>query len=280
MLGLGLNIGRVSFVSPFLLDQHGIKSKAVCAYSLTRLSYRATKCIRVRRDSDNEEIDIGFKSGVIDVASLFAFVGENNGLVTIWYDQSGNNINAVQSITDRQPRIVTAGSLENGILFINTSNHWMNIADNDKLRITQKPLTISAKISRFSDSSTSWLFSRNLSGTDNMQYGILYNDNGSTSFHLENSQRSGLPSDSIIADTVTNIAHIWQPDNATRHYTDANLRRSSSYDGALTDRPYTHIGCRSSSSDGTSKTSYFKGNVINLMLFNADMTDYIGKMHV
>jgi len=72
----------------------------------------AGDCIRVRRTSDNTELDIGFVANVLDEASLLAFCGANSGFVVKWYDQSGNANDGVQLIASLQPRIVNAGAIE------------------------------------------------------------------------------------------------------------------------------------------------------------------------
>lgn len=82
-----------------------------CAYSLRQLSSSATNCIRVRRSSDNTEQDIGFTSDVLDTSSLTSFVGANDGFITKWYDQSGNNVDAAQATAANQPKIVNSGSV-------------------------------------------------------------------------------------------------------------------------------------------------------------------------
>jgi len=94
----------------FLLDQF---SGAAAAYSLRRLRNAYTgSCIRVRRSSDNAELDIGFTStGVLDTVALLAHVGAGNGFVTTWYDQSGNGRNVTQATGGNQPRIVNGGVL-------------------------------------------------------------------------------------------------------------------------------------------------------------------------
>jgi hypothetical protein len=85
---------------------------AASAYSLRRLSGSWTgAAIRVRRSSDNAEIDIGFIGEGLDVVRLLAFVGTGNGFVVIWYDQM-NNRHATQATPSNQPRIVTNGVLE------------------------------------------------------------------------------------------------------------------------------------------------------------------------
>jgi hypothetical protein len=87
---------------------------ASAAYGLRRLRRLYTGfCIRVRRSSDNAQLDIGFDSqGNLDILALLAFVGTGSGFVTIWYDQSGNNRHATQTTAALQPRIVSNGAIE------------------------------------------------------------------------------------------------------------------------------------------------------------------------
>ena len=78
------------------------------AYSIARkLSSTYTgSAIRVQRSSDSTTQDIGFVDNLLDTASLNTFVGANTGVVTIWYDQSGNGINVTGTAT-----IINAGTL-------------------------------------------------------------------------------------------------------------------------------------------------------------------------
>jgi hypothetical protein len=69
--------------------------------------------MRVRRSSDNAEIDIGFTpSGGLNTTLLLSHCGASSGFVTIWYDQSGNGRNMVQATPGSQPRIVNAGTVD------------------------------------------------------------------------------------------------------------------------------------------------------------------------
>ena len=68
-------------------------------------------CIKVRRSSDNAELDIGFVNNVLDASSLTTFAGSDSVFVTIWYDQTGSGNNATQTQGSRQPMIVDAGTL-------------------------------------------------------------------------------------------------------------------------------------------------------------------------
>ena len=71
----------------------------IVAYSISRrLSSSADKLIRVRRASDNSELDIGFVSGILDTQALIDFGGKNLlGYTTdfshsVWKSQSGVSI--------------------------------------------------------------------------------------------------------------------------------------------------------------------------------------------
>ena len=57
-------------------------------------------------------MDVGFVGGLVHVASLVDFVGAGSGLITAWYDQSGNGRTLTQPSTASQPRIINAGVLD------------------------------------------------------------------------------------------------------------------------------------------------------------------------
>ena len=87
---------------------------AVAAYSLRRLTPKYTGfAIRIRRSSDNSEIDIGFTSnGELDTTAISNFVtGSNNAFVSLWYDQSGMGTDQSRTILSQQPQIVSSGTL-------------------------------------------------------------------------------------------------------------------------------------------------------------------------
>ena len=104
------NATKSRFEVPALLDLY---PNAAAAYSLRKLRSGYTgSAIRVRRSNDNTEQDIGFTStGDLDTTALTTFVGANNGFVSTWYDQSGNNRNATQTTQANQPTVVSSGSL-------------------------------------------------------------------------------------------------------------------------------------------------------------------------
>jgi len=107
--------GRISLPKKLLLDNY---SGSAVAYSLRKLRYNYSgSAIRVRRESDNAEQDIGFVSNELDTTSLASFCSGTNGFVVTWYDQSGNGRNTTQSTTANQPKIYDSSTgvlLENG----------------------------------------------------------------------------------------------------------------------------------------------------------------------
>lgn len=83
---------------------------ARAAYGLRKMrSDYLGNCIRVRRDSDNTEQDIGFNGDDLDEASLTSFCSGSNGYVTTWYGQA-TGINLTQSTTTNQPKIYDSGT--------------------------------------------------------------------------------------------------------------------------------------------------------------------------
>ena len=85
----------------YLLDSY----VAFAAYSVRQLSSTATNSMRVRRSSDNAELDIGFADGWLDEAAIAAHCGAGNGYITTWYDQSGNGNDCTQAIAGAQALI-------------------------------------------------------------------------------------------------------------------------------------------------------------------------------
>ena len=101
-------------LSQNILDKAGNPTATpLVAFSLRQLSSAYTgKAIQVRRSSDNTLQDIGFTpAGDLDTVVLKSFVGNGDGYVNIWYDQSGNGLHAAQANIALQPTIMVAGSI-------------------------------------------------------------------------------------------------------------------------------------------------------------------------
>lgn len=112
---MSLNLGiiasqRTSAAPPsaLLLDTY---TGATYAFSVRKLrSLYTGNCIRIRRSSDNTEINIGFINDYIDTTAISTFCGAGNGFVVTWYDQSGNANNMLQSLNTKQPQIYFSGA--------------------------------------------------------------------------------------------------------------------------------------------------------------------------
>jgi hypothetical protein len=89
--------------------------------------------LRVRRSSDNAELDIGFDvNDLLDTATLLTFAGGGNAYVSKWYDQFPGAFHGLQSYASNQSQIVNAGSLivePNGsrpaLAFNNSVNYYV-----------------------------------------------------------------------------------------------------------------------------------------------------------
>ncbi len=143
-LGLSSGLSHSGFVpsSINLLDF----SPAV-AYSLRSFDSSADpNVVNVRRSSDNATQD--FKASEITDGTLATWVGSgNNGFVATWYDQSGNNRDAVQTSAASQPRIVNSGAVvtENSKPAI-----WMNIGGSTASRLLPPASFRAANINNYS----------------------------------------------------------------------------------------------------------------------------------
>ena len=119
--------------TPYLLDNY---EGAAAAYSLRRLRSAYTgPALRVRRESNNDELDIYFDGqGNLDMASLEAFCAGTNGFVKIWYDQGPGGNDATQDVaTANQPKIydsstgVAVNSNGNASLYFDGTDTFTNI---------------------------------------------------------------------------------------------------------------------------------------------------------
>jgi hypothetical protein len=94
-----------------VIDQVGVSAQVAFSTRKLRTAY-AGSALRVRRSSDNAELDIGFlANGDLNTTALLAHTGAGNGFVVTWYDQSGNGNDVTQATALAQPQIVAGGSI-------------------------------------------------------------------------------------------------------------------------------------------------------------------------
>ena len=121
---------------------------AAAAYSVRQLSDKAVIAMRVRRDSDDEERNIGWDAnGDLDTQAISDFCDTANGYVTRWWDQSTNGNHADQPVggtgsNTSQPQIYngTVVFTENGkpAIQVNDSQYMQH-----SFTSISQPLTIS-----------------------------------------------------------------------------------------------------------------------------------------
>ncbi|WGK94385.1 MULTISPECIES: putative Ig domain-containing protein [Flavobacterium] len=103
-------------IGAIVLDKIGLNSspvKASLAYSLRKLSSSYTGSAIKVRNSLNNTLDIGFVGDNLDEASLVSFVnlGNGNGYVDTWYDQSGYGNHLSNTTLSSQPQIAASGAV-------------------------------------------------------------------------------------------------------------------------------------------------------------------------
>jgi len=104
-LGLGLHKQQILKKPSFVLDNINAN---MLYFSTAKLSSDDTVCIRVRRNSDNAEKDIGFIGKNLDTQTLLDFVGSGNGYVSATYAQGQTS--SFQNNLPEQPLIVENGA--------------------------------------------------------------------------------------------------------------------------------------------------------------------------
>lgn len=137
----------------YLLDQY---PGAVVAFSPRKLrSSYAGPCMRIRRDTDNAQLDVYFVNNYLDIDAITSFCGSGSGFITVYYDQSGNGNNATNSTLTYEPQIYASGSLrkKNGVV----CPYWYNYANLNFTRVSSiRSLFITCRPGQFllGDSST------------------------------------------------------------------------------------------------------------------------------
>lgn len=80
------------------------------AYSTSKLFSDSTVSLRLRRTSDNAEMDFGFDGNnvLVDLADIESWSGSTEAFIVKIYDQSGNGFDLVQNTQANQPKILTS----------------------------------------------------------------------------------------------------------------------------------------------------------------------------
>lgn len=255
-----------------------IKCNPKVVYSLRLyVSDYTGNCIKVRRSSDNAELDIGFNAGVLDTAALLTFCDSGDGFITIWYDQSGSGFNAIQTTANRQPIIVSGGVvsvlLSKPTVYFNGSTHYFDIPylsySGSKLTL----LEVGQKLASDTVNNSSRFFST--------YYDSSYDFSSIGSFVVYVNTRTG----------TNYIGNMRNSQQITQSYTSGNIVLIyAGYDGcrikiALNGASlstavfpgsfkYTkgRIGALINSTGGANAGNFLGGNISEVILFHCDRT--------
>jgi hypothetical protein len=90
----------------------GYTTNIAVAYGTIRIYPNATKAFQLRRAKDNVTQDFYFDSdGNVNRDDINKFLDGYRGYLTIWYDQSPNGVNAIQTAPELQPYITVEGGV-------------------------------------------------------------------------------------------------------------------------------------------------------------------------
>lgn len=245
------------------------------AFSLRKLRTEYSgDCVKVRRDSDNTTQNVGFDiDGIIDLSALITFVGSGNGYIDTWYDQSGNGINATQTVTASQPMIVNSGSAvllnSKPSISFDGVNDWLLVAGlsntGDKVTMfeyCQKNTSDGNASSRF--------FSTYITGASPYDFG------SESSFVIYYNNASSLISNMRNSDAVS-ISHTKGDGVLIFACYDGNYKYIS-FNGGVRNKD-AHVGdfgyqnARIGNYNGVGANNYLGGYVSELIVFNSDLTD-------
>ena len=114
MLGIGLGLGRqVRRATPsasLVLDTLSVMPEAWLSLEKVKSDYDGPS-LRIRRDSDNVETDIGFNGVEPDTGAILSFAGSDSAYVSRVYDKTGNGRHWSQAVAAYQPKALNAGAL-------------------------------------------------------------------------------------------------------------------------------------------------------------------------
>lgn len=242
---------------------------AVLSLALKKLKTSATQCIRVRRDTDNTELDIGFVGNVLDTTTLLNFCGSGNGFVSIWYDQSGLDNNALQTTASSQPQIVISGVLTNGILFDGVDD-WFKLTNSVTVNVAIAPFSIFTTLKKISTSfgliSKGW-------DSGSLQYGVII-DSRFKVYTTGGGYTSRVSSSIIDFSEKRNLGFIWDGQNISTVIS-GNVDITNTYAGNLTTQSHYPVIGKMTASGGASGSSYFQGNMNSLTMYNGNFVQEV-----
>ena len=281
-LDLALSAGRRSAGASmtFPLDI----ASAVAAFGLRRLSrLHVGPLIRVRRFSDNTEMDIGARAdGWLDAQGLSTFVGPGSAYGVTWYDQSGNGRHVTQTTAASQPRIVDAGVLDsapNGRPWLwGDGTKWLMTDSFNDLPAGAAPSTI-ATVARVSAGSGANWMTAGISYGGQAVRGVRIVGNASTGFAAMPTINDDLISTLSLVGQHRSMIGIFRAASGTLHIDGSAFAKN--YAAALATVTPSRIVVMARTGAGGPGFEAWRGNVAETMLFAGELSaDQISALRV
>jgi len=267
-LGLGLELPKMIDGSSSLgiIDRLGgiVASGFVLGFSyhlLTR-DYKGY-CLRVRRASDDDVLDIGFVNGYIDYVAIATFCAGTNGFVAIRYNQYSAGNDAVQVVLASQPKIYDSvtGFIDDGIELDGTDD-YLTVVDYVAMQITSPVLNIYMNRKSI-DADTRYIFAKN-EFTTTVTYALIQTV---TRYALK--VDTTLIYSDVYAFTTNKILAAWNGTgvNESLVEVDGSIIRST-----LNPSPsnLTKIVIGARNGPGDVPTSFANGNIKTIIVFNTN----------
>lgn len=258
MLGLGLRLNR-GVLGSYL--------NSILKYSVGDWGINSSR-IRLRRDSDNAELEFNSVAGGLDTVGILAWSGSDSVYFTKVFDKSGNGNHAIQTTASYQPRLINEGTFEVMIdgdygMYFDGVDDRFDVTDNSGLDITTGDLSL---LANFDPDGTGYVFSKNLDSGP--QYGYYFQSGVNSKFFLNDSEMVNDADGSIVKKIVTFTYNHVTADS----YNDAIKIDSNAYLLDLATKPNIQIGCRSASADGITKAVYLTGHINRVAVFKKALT--------
>ena len=269
---------------------------SAAAYSLRKVkaSY-ASNAVRIRRSSDDVEVDVAFDSDdkvsassaitnpeqggeiyQITATTLGVFLNENtpdgdSAFVHTWYDQAGSN-NAVQATAANQPKIAQSGALLADGLDFDGSNDFLESTSLSSI-YTGTDTVSSAFIVVNSDaaSTTQYIIGAGSTSASNPMYNTLFHSGGNIGWQTRDDAgtlKSNLSATPYVANQMYLVSNI---NSGTT--TDFNSNAVIKDNGADSDVGAKTINTVKLGARGNGSTSPLNGSIKEAIFYAADQSN-------
>ncbi len=229
--------------------------------------------IRVRRDSDNAELDIYFtNNGNLDTAALISFTGTASGYVSKWYDQSLSAYHVEQSVPSLQPQIVSAGTLllsDNALPAIVFTDDFLQ---NTSFQIADafSFLTVAASTEIPQDENNNYIFSQGSPSAGTIK-GFYFEDDSDIAVANGFSSQAVVPSTLALNNSYL-FSYVYNKSNlSSRLYVDSVLKNTASLPVSNPPDTLPFIVGRNSAANN----SYAAMRIQEIRIYNRSLADTV-----